>query len=181
MNAPVSGGYGCVDIRGGSLGSAFMGSAIRLFTHSAYDHAFIILDAQAGTILEAQPEGSHIGNLSQYEGLEMIFSPDSVLGGNVGKLAMAAEPFTGIPYGFLDIVYLGLSLGVHWRPQWLLDRVLKSKDMICSQLVAQFGVKYGANSWKCGQADPQLVTPGMLALRAGSGRPPTSVLQRPTI
>jgi hypothetical protein len=169
MGNPVSGGYGCVNIGGGSLGSKVMGSMIRHFTHSEYDHCFIVLDAGAGTILEAQPEGSHLANIREYAGLPMVFSTDVVLGGNVGKLFMRAEHYVGIPYGFLDIVYLGLELGPGWRPKLLLDQVLREDRMICSQLVAAFGVASGANSWKCGQAYDQLVTPGMLATRAVHG------------
>lgn len=163
---PVSGGYGCVDINGGSIGSKIMGSMIRHFTHSEYDHCFVVLDAQAGTILEAQPEGSHLANIREYSGLPMVFSTDAVLGGNVGKLAQRAGAYIGIPYGFLDIIYLGLELGPGWRPRWLLGQVLRQDRMICSQLVAAFGVACGARSWMCGQKYDQLVTPGMLAARA---------------
>ena len=138
---------------------------IQIFTRSRYNHAFVILDAEKGTILEAQPSGSRINNISEYAGCPMVFSPDVVLGGNLDALAIAGEGFTGIPYGFLDILYIGLAtLGFRWK--WLLNRVIHSPDEICSQLVAQFGVAYGAKSWQCGQADPQLVTPAMLAKRA---------------
>ena len=160
INTPISGGYGCVDTRG------FIGEEIRIFTRSHYSHSFMILNAAEGTILEAQPKGSKISNIHEYDGLDMIFSTDAVLGGNVTALMQAAQMFTGIPYGFLDIAYLGLELATGWQWKWLLDRVLSEDRMICSQLVAAFGVKYMANSWKCGQEYAQLVTPGMLATRA---------------
>lgn len=157
---PTNGCYGCVDIP-----DAF-GFAIRHFTHSKFSHAFVVIDANAGTILEAQPKGSRIGNLSEYYGLPMVFSSDAVAGGNLGRLTKLAPSYVGIPYGFLDIFYLGLALGPGWRPGWLLEAVEDTHTMICSQLVAAFGVRCGANSWMCGQPDAQLVTPGMLAARA---------------
>lgn len=163
---PTSGCYGCVDIPGSNLRDRVMGSAIRMFTHSAYDHAFVVLDADAGVILQADPSGSRLGKLSDYDGMAMVFSEDAVMGGNVAHLTEKAARFTGIPYGYLDIVYLGLSLGAGWRPPWLLHQVLRQDRMICSQLVAAFGVACGARSWQCGQADAQLVTPGMLGERA---------------
>jgi hypothetical protein len=157
---PLTGGYGCVDIK------SLFGTAIRHFTHSEYDHAFVILDADNGTILEAQPKGSKLGNLSEYAGLPMIFSEDSCCPDKVSLAHMAASKYYNIPYGFLDIVYLGLELQpIPIKPAWLLDAVLDEHNMICSQLVSQFAQEFNHN-WRCGQQYAQLVTPGMLATRA---------------
>ncbi len=157
---PLTGGYGCADIPG-----AF-GWAIRHFTRSRWDHAFVVLDAGEGVILEAWPSGSRIASLSEYEGLPLLWSRDTVPGASPARLtALARERFTGIPYGFADIAYLGCVLALHEHPEWLRDLVLGEKRQICSQLVAAFGMACGTDAWCCGQPDPQLVTPGMLGQR----------------
>lgn len=156
-DTPLTGGYGVVDISG------LFGFAIRHFTHSQYDHAFIVLDAKNQLILEAQPSGAKVSSLYKYRGLAMEFSTDSISAGTADLMKVARDSYVGVPYGFPDIAYLGLELqGI--KPRWLLDRVLSEKRMICSQLVAQFGQAFGTN-WRCGQEYAQLVTPGMLASR----------------
>lgn len=157
--------------------SSPFGFAIRHFTHSKYDHAFVILDADKGTILEAQPHGARVSNISEYKGLPMVFSKDSVFGSPptvtpvvLNALADGAKQFIGKPYGFLDIVYLGMTLGVDpdgdsWICKHVLPHVLDTAREICSQLVAAFGQLFHTD-WRCGQRYTQLVTPGLLASRA---------------
>ena len=161
INTPINGGYGCVATKG------FFATEIKLFTRSKYSHAFVILDAASDLILEAGAHGAQITTaLYNYKRMDSIYSKDALLAGRTADLLDVANKFVGVPYGFLDIAYLGLELGPGWRPQWLLDAVLDENRMICSQLVASFGVMCGAKSWKCGQQYAQLVTPGMLAVRA---------------
>jgi hypothetical protein len=176
INRPKPGGYGCVD-----TGSGFFPGAIKLLTRSAYDHAFVVLDDD-GTILEAEPNGARIGHLSEYARREMIFSVDTVVGGQV-SLADAitfAETLVGVPYGFSDILYLGMELtvGPERATRWLLNQVLDEHTMICSQLVAHFGAHFMAD-WNCGQKYDQLVTPGMLASRIGGLRVPVRPVPSP--
>jgi hypothetical protein len=149
---PLSGGYACVDTGGG-----FTGAAIRHLTHSAMNHAFIILDADQGIILEADPGGARLNLLSSYDGMAVNYSHDAVA---LAPLS-AARGFIGVRYGFLDIAYLGLSLGAGWRPKFVLEQALREDRMICSQLVATFGQRHGLD-WRCGQPFAQLVTPGLL-------------------
>lgn len=158
---PETGCYGVVDLSG------WFPFLIRHMTHSPWAHAFIVLNASQGYILEARPSGSAIGNLSEYAGLPMLFSepaPQAAGAGAIALFADARERWTGIPYGFYDIADLGLWYSLHWKPEWLTRRVLSEKTMICSQLTAEWGAAYGAD-WSCGQADPQFVTPGMLGAR----------------
>jgi len=96
--------------------------------------------------------------------MPVLYSRDTVPDPDAAGLTAAARGFTGIPYGFLDIAYLGAVLALNLHPRWLLDLVLSQRTQICSQLVAQFGMVAGAD-WQCGEPDPQLVTPGMLASR----------------
>jgi len=163
-NKPLTGGYGCVDIPG------FVGWSIKKMTRSEYDHCFIVLDAKKGTILESQPNrmngrsGAHINNLSEYAGLPMVFSNDYISATQSVMMDEALDAFVGIRYGFPDIALLGIKLATHWQPKFLTDYILDEHRMICSQLVAQFGANFGKD-WRCGQENPQLVTPGMLAAR----------------
>jgi hypothetical protein len=159
---PQTGCYGVVDLSG------WFPWCIRHLTRSPWAHAFIVLDDAAGTILEARPSGSAIGNLNQYAGRVMLFSepaPEAGKAGGASSLILQArESWTGIEYGFADIAELGLWYSLHVRPEWLTKLVLSEQTMICSQLVAEWGSTYGAD-WNCGQADPQFVTPGLLGAR----------------
>ena len=159
---PSTGGYGVVDLSG------WFPWCIRHLTRSQWAHAFIVLDATAGTILEARPSGSAIGNLSQYAGRPKLFSEPAPeagkAGGAQGLIEQVRETWTGIEYGFADIAELGLWYSVDIRPEWLTKLVISEHRMICSQLVAEWGDTYGAD-WNCGQADPQFVTPGLLGAR----------------
>ena len=168
-NRPLTGGYGVVDIPG------WFGWNIRHFTHSRFDHAFVILDADAGTILEARPGGARISNLSEYAGLPMLFSDDAISRPFVSEkwklhpsphqlTNMAEQRYVSVGYGYLDIVLLGLEVTFRYTPRWLDRYVLDEHRMICSQLVADFGRRY-LMDWNCGQSSPQFVTPGLLARR----------------
>lgn len=160
INRPKVGGYGCVD-----TGSGFFSTAIKLLTRSPVSHAFMVLDDN-GKILEAEPNGTRYGNWHEYAHREMVFSTDTVLSKtvDVGTMLAFADSLIGMPYGFSDILYLGMELGPGWRPQWLLNQVIDERTMICSQEVAHFGAHFGVN-WNCGQKYDQLVTPGMLLSR----------------
>jgi len=160
INRPKTGGYGCVD-----TGTGFFSMAIKTLTRSPVSHAFIVLDSSSGTILEAEPNGARVGNLSEYAHREQVFSTDTVLQGTVTLKEMSdfAQSLVGTPYGFSDILYLGLELtvGPQHSPKWLLNQVIDERTMICSQLVAHFGAHFGIN-WNCGQKYDQLVTPALL-------------------
>jgi hypothetical protein len=158
--SPQPGCYGVVDLTG------WFPWCIRHLTRSRWAHAFIVLDT-AGAILEARPSGSAIGTLTQYAGRPMLFSEPAPQAATLppGELAAAArEHWTGHPYGFADILELGIWYTLHFRPRWLTSLVLDDRSMICSQLAAEWGQAYGAD-WLCGQADPQFVTPGLLGAR----------------
>lgn len=157
----MPGDYCCVDITTGNIAGRIMDSAIRRFTNSQYNHAFIIV-SEDGDIVEAQPRGAALGNISRYDGERKIFSATNLTGEQREKIVETAISCVGIPYGFLDIAYLGLaSAGINWN--WLLNQVLREDRMICSQLVAYCGASALADSWLCGKAHPQLVKPSDLS------------------
>lgn len=154
------GDYCCVDIPGKFPFSWFTGFAIRHFTHSDFDHVFVIT-SEDGEIVEARPSGAQISNISEYDGLELQFSTTDLTDEQRANIVEHAYSYVGTPYGFLDIAYLGLYLN-HIQPEWLFNKVVSEHRMICSQLVATAGVKSGVKSWLCGKSHEQLVTPADL-------------------
>jgi hypothetical protein len=139
-----------------------MGWAIRTFTHSQFDHAFVVVDND-GTIVEADPRGASVAHISKYNHLQMYVSQTILTNEERDAIAQNAMDCVGIGYGFLDIICLAL---VQFKlPYKILFRyVLSQKRMICSQLVAYSGVTAGVTSWLCGKPYAQLVTPADLAL-----------------
>src|SRR5487761_1289719 len=135
---PTQGDYACVSIpwlHKRILGRSvrvpnFMGYLIRLFTWSRYDHAFIYLGTDM--ILEAQPEGARVSKLSEYNGDSLLWSTTTLTNSQRSDITEKATSLRGTPYGFLDIVYLGLAT-LGFRFGWLLRRVERQDRLICSQ------------------------------------------------
>lgn len=138
------------------------GWVIRIFTWSRYCHAFIYIGG--GKIVEAQPRGARIGELSEYAGMPAVWSQDALSAGEAARVVGYALSMVGTPYGFLDLVAIGLArLGLPYG--WVLRRALDTRTAICSQLVAMAGNQARYGLWMCGQKYAQLVTPGLLAKR----------------
>lgn len=159
----LPGDYICVDIKIPFFKAPWTwiaNWAIKKFTKSDYSHAFIVID-RVGTIVEAKPRGASYGNISEYSGMRMQTSTTVLTDEQRADIINAAKSFIGTPYGFMDIVYLGLyTQGVNWT--WLLNKVRRLKNMICSELVAQSGDNAGVLAWRCGKPYAQEVTPGNL-------------------
>jgi hypothetical protein len=160
------------DLKPGDYGvvrtTGFVPWCIRLLTRSAYDHVFIVIGADGNgdyDIVEAEPAGARYAKLSEYEGYDMLFNTGEPLT-DAQRDAIVAEAhrLVGTPYGFLDIVRLGLMLTIRRAPKWLTKRADAEQAIICSQLVAMCGRAAGVD-WLCGQSTPAMVTPGMLATR----------------
>jgi hypothetical protein len=141
----------------------WFGYLIRIGTRSRYDHAFIYIGN--GKIIEAQPQGAVISDLSKYKSDAIIWSNDKLPPATQLKIINLAYSKVGTPYGFLDIIYLALAI-VGIKNKWLLARVEREDRLICSQLVALCGEGAGAVSWLCGKPNACLVTPANLAMRA---------------
>lgn len=137
-----------------------LGYLIRLFTWSRYDHAFIYIGN--GKIIEAQPRGAVISDLTKYKYDKLQVSTTVLNSGERKIITTQAQKYIGTPYGFLDIFYLWLSiLGFKW--EWLLDKVESENRLICSQLVALCGYYASVDEWLCGKDNACKVIPKNLA------------------
>jgi uncharacterized protein YycO len=130
------GDFGVVSIEGTvgwliRIGQWLNGSGFR-----NYEHAFVYIGA--GKIVEAEPGGAKISDLSEYDGRSILWSTGKVLLTDEQRTAVveAAKGFVGVPYSFLDYFLLALKR-LHISVPILNKRVLESKHLICSQLVAE--------------------------------------------
>jgi hypothetical protein len=165
---PEPGDYACVQIPWvrfhGIKVPNLVGYTIRLFTWSKYDHVFVYVGD--GQIVEAQPKGARVSLLSEYNGDQLEWSHDDLTAEQRTEICAVALGYAvaKVPYGFLDIAYLGLArLG--FRPAWLLSQVEREDRLICSQLVALCGVRAGVTAWLCGWVNACLVKPSDLSRR----------------
>ncbi len=173
MTMPEAGDYGCVSILwlhkkifGVTVPIPnIIGYLIRLATWSRYDHSFVYLGK--GLIMESQAKGAALARLSKYEGDVIIWGADHLTADQRKGIITKALSLKGIPYGFLDIVYLGLAT-IGFRFNWLLRKVEREDRLICSQLVALSGEAAGVDAWLCGKTSACLVTPANLATHANS-------------
>lgn len=160
------------DLRPGDYGvvrtTGFIAWCIRVLTRSAFDHAFIVIGADGNgdyDIVEAEPSGARYAKLSEYADYTVLFNTGEPLtDAQRAAIVNAAHDLVGTPYGFLDIVRLGLMLTIRRAPKWLTERADAERAIICSQLVAMCGHTAGVD-WLCGQSTTAMVTPGMLARR----------------
>ena len=125
------------------LGQALAGAPSR------YQHAGIILDGD-GTILEAEPGGARIANISEYQGRGVLVcdgpvqqwiqraastgDPSAELAWIRDRIVREARKLVGVPYSPLDYLALAL-LHLHLPSGWVRHRVQRSGHLICSQLV----------------------------------------------
>jgi hypothetical protein len=162
------------------LGQAIAGDGSR------WTHAGIVLDAD-GTVLEAEPGGARIANLSEYAGRPLLISDAPVQtyvaglnsGTPNGSIASAAlfgqvairktivteaQKLVGVPYSALDYLALAL-LHLHLPSSWVRNRVEWSGHMICSQLVDAIYERAGLHLFTDGRL-PGDVAPADLAAYA---------------
>lgn len=119
-------------------------------------HVFLCLGD--GLLIEAQPGGAVIAPLSEYEGRPVLYVQLPLIGSERERVARAARRYEGVPYSFLDYVYLWLW-SVHIRPEWLRDAVRDTGHQICSQLCDQILSDIGFRLFADGRLS-QDVAPG---------------------
>jgi len=138
-----------------SLGQWLNGDA------SKYTHAFVVVDENY--IIEAQPGGAVLTPLADYlERTDVVYSNFSLTQVERDRIVKRAQELEGVPYSFLDYVAIALvRLGI--KADRVVDRVVSSGHLICSQLVTE--VYESAGVYIFDNTPPWLVTPGDLANR----------------
>jgi hypothetical protein len=170
-----AGDYGVVDTVG------LIDGLIRFGDEGAWNHAFTFLEdttlkqdggkwtcENGGSLAEAGGKGMVLGDVSYYleHARHLAVSGDSLTPAQRQQIVLEArfEVGTKVPYGYGDIILLGLArLGIHWR--WLHGRLAKAHLLICSQAVAHQYRRACVDTMP-GHADID-VTPETLALRSG--------------
>lgn len=123
MTYPV-GSFFVVDVAG--PGGYWIGLAQALAGNaSRYKHAGVVRDAQ-GAILEGEPHGARLGNLSEYAGRAVLVCdgpilslPEEEQAAARARVAAAIDHREGTPYSWLDYGAIALLHAVDALPKWL--------------------------------------------------------------
>lgn len=156
--SPLPGDLGLVSIKGGVGKLIRLGQWLNGDGFSDYEHAFIYIGDNQ--IVEAEPGGACISDLSEYDGRRIRWSTNIIplTDAQRAVIVQAAKDDLGTPYSFLDYLAIALyRLGL--RHPGVSKRVLSSKHLICSQLAAKDYALAGVNLT---DRPPYLVTPGKL-------------------
>ena len=153
---PRIGDYGVIKTNG------WMGWLIRVGTASRWNHAFIYIGH--GQIVEANPKGVEISDVSKYDKVgEIAWNKHEELTMDQRlDIITRAEAFIGYSYGFASILVIALrALGLKIFPT--LRKVAENENrVICSQLVAW---SYSVAGIKVSDKPHSMTTPGDLAFR----------------
>jgi hypothetical protein len=158
MTEPQAGDFGLTSIKGGVGFLIRLGQWLNGDGFFDYEHAFIYLGN--GKIMEAEPGGACISDISEYDGRPIMWSTGLIPLTDAQRSTIVGNAINqaGTPYSFLDYLAIGLyRVGI--RHPGIANRVEKSKHLICSQLVA---VDYDNALSPIGDWPPYLVTPGKL-------------------
>ena len=152
-----AGRYVCVGSHG------FVPALIKLATHSRYAHV-VMIETDAGDIIEAMPGGVRRAHISDYAGCAAVTNANEPLTPpQLATIVAAGQGMVGVPYNALAIADDGLnSLGLFWG--WLANLANGDHEVDCSQAVALMGKAAGLD-WSCGKRDLCEVTPADLARR----------------
>jgi hypothetical protein len=149
--------------------------AIRVATRSKFSHAFVVV--RDGYVVEARSKGAVRRPLGIRDA---IYSSDAIKlsPSDRNDIVSAAMRLVDTPYSWLDIVSIGLlQYGI--KPKCVRDRVERTDQLICSQLVDLAfsggpgrlvdGVQLATRGVHLFADDrlPMDVSPGDLAKRAG--------------
>lgn len=147
--------------------SGFIGAAIRFFTRSEWNHAFIYIGDEQ--IVEAQPKGAVISPLKDYdEGNLLAFNyREKMTYTNGLRVAEQAKKLVGIGYNFIDIFVIFLKQ-FGFNHKWINKRVSNDGRLICSQLVDLAYQNAGIHLFDDGRY-PGDVTPADLGFRPVMG------------
>lgn len=133
MTTPQAGSIGLTQIEGRVGAGIRIAQGLAGSGWSEFEHAFIV--GSDGAIVEAEPGGSRIGTLAEYQDgrpLAFIAPPSIAVGDNVARFA--AEHLLKVPYSAAD--YLAIAMIRRHIPgaRTVKAYVGDSGHMICSQL-----------------------------------------------
>ncbi|GAB2696602.1 hypothetical protein [Kitasatospora kifunensis] len=155
---PISGAVG-LGIR---IGQALLGDG-----DCPYEHAFLVLPD--GQLIEAEPGGARIADLSEYAGREVLYvAPAGLTDEERAAICAAALKYRDVPYSFLD--YAAIAAHRFHLPgsPLLKGYVASTRHLICSQLVDQCYQDAGIHLFQDGRW-PGYSTPADLYRRLGQG------------
>lgn len=152
------GDFGLVEVIGNVGTLIRIGQWLNGDGFSNYEHAFVYVGN--GQIIEAQPGGAILTDLSKYDGRPIEWSSGLINLTTAQRVAIVqlAESQIGTPYSFLDYFAIAAKR-FHLPLPWITKRVLDSKHLICSQLVA---TDYDSVGVSLGTRAPYLDSPGYL-------------------
>lgn len=158
LNTPLPGDFGLVTVHGNVGTLIRIGQWLNGDGFSNYEHAFIYIGN--GQIVEAEPGGARIAPLSEYAGRSIRWSTDLINLTAQQRTAIVelAKNQVGTPYSFLDYFAIAAKR-FHLPLPFITKRVLDSKHLICSQLVAE---DYDAVGSTLGNKPAYLASPGYL-------------------
>lgn len=159
--SPKPGDFGLVNIKGEIGWDIRLGQWLNGDGFNPYEHAFIYIGN--GQIVEAEPGGARIANLSEYDNRRILWSTGLVplTAQERFYIVQHAKTFVGTPYSFYDYFVIAMYR-IHVRFPFIAKRVKNPSHMICSQLVAELYDMVDVSARLAGKP-PYLVTPGALA------------------
>ncbi len=107
---------------------------IRWATGGWSNHGFIYIGG--GKIVEANPAGVEVSELSKYDGMRVQWSHLTMSSSDRDRAVGAALGMVGIPYGFVDIVAILVKDNPVLGPV-LSHRLNRGDRLICSQVIAR--------------------------------------------
>lgn len=154
------GDFGLVQISGEVGRLIRIGQFLNGDGYANFEHAFIYLGD--GLIMEAEPGGARIANLSEYDGRSIRWSSGliNLTDQQRNDIVRIARSFEGVPYSAADYFALAAHRFHIWVPG-LRHHIESSKCVICSQLVDRVYDLAGVHLFTDKRWDGY-VTPGML-------------------
>ena len=149
--------------------NGWVGRIISLVTSARYRHVRLIVDADGSTV-EANPPGAFRGKVLEGDVVVSVPLTDA----ERAQVAAEAGKLVGIPYGFLDVLALGLAQ-FGWKLPILSKRLARPDRLFCSQLVDLAWQRVSFQAFTDDRL-PQDVTPGDLADLALCSAWPAKVL-----
>lgn len=161
MSTPLPGDYGVLLDKYRNPFKNLAAAIVCWGSRSEAYHAVICLGADGDSIIQAEPGGVRVaditGNVGRY-----AWSSFDLTDRQRQRICGTAYGYIGTPYNWLDDIALGLSRRFGWRlPKFILRRVQSDEHLQCAQLVDAAYRAAGVQLFDDGRV-PGAVTPGDL-------------------